>query len=161
MGSNPTRATQTSCGCSVQRLARLASNQLVSVRIRVPVLFANNKSSWSSGVLACLSRKRSSVQIRSGTLSKQTARYANRKSGGAQTSVTCLWVRFPPALLSTQPSGGTGRHATLRMSCPSWRASSTLALATFQKQHCRCDRCPTDRHEVGVLGSIPRPATWC
>ena len=78
--------------------------------------------------------------------------------------MTCLGVRLPPALLlanTKQPSGGTGRHAILRRSCPQRRASSTLALATFHKQHCRCDRCPTDRHEVGVLGSIPRPATWC
>ena len=76
--------------------------------------------------------------------------------------MTCLWVRLPPALLlanTKQPSGGTGRHAILRRSCPQRRASSTLALATFQEQHCRCDRCPTDRHKVGVLGSIPRPAT--
>ncbi len=37
----------------------------------MPVLFTIFKSSWSSGVLACLSRKRSSVQIRSGTLINQ------------------------------------------------------------------------------------------
>ena len=34
-------------------------------------------------------------------------------------------------------------------------------LGYFSKQHCRCDRCPTDFHKVGLLGSIPRPATSC
>ena len=34
----PLELLRTPCGCSVQRPARLASNQLVSVRIRVPVL---------------------------------------------------------------------------------------------------------------------------
>ena len=48
------------------------------------------------GVLACLSRRRSWVQIPSGTLI--AARYANRKSGEAQTFVTLL-VRLPPVLL--------------------------------------------------------------
>lgn len=50
-----------------------------------------NKSSQSSGVLTCLSRKRSSVRIRSGTLTFHKLRQ--------------------------RPSGETGRHATLRKSC--------------------------------------------
>ena len=55
----------------------------------------------------------------------QTGKAANFKR-------SCLRVRLPPAVLRfKQPSGGTGRHATLRMSCQYWRASSTLALATF------------------------------
>jgi hypothetical protein len=41
------------------------------------------------GVLACLSRRRSRVQIPSRALSTNTARYANRQSGQAQTLVTC------------------------------------------------------------------------
>ena len=42
----------------------------------------------------------------------QTGKAANFKR-------SCLRVRLPPAVLRfKQPSGGTGRHATLRMSCP-------------------------------------------
>jgi hypothetical protein len=40
------------------------------------------------GVLACLSRRRSWVQIPSGTLEMTTARYANRQSGQVQTLVS-------------------------------------------------------------------------
>ena len=47
------------------------------LRVRIPPeLLEINTSSWSSGVLACLSRRRSSVQIRSGVL-RNMARYAN------------------------------------------------------------------------------------
>ena len=47
--------------------------------------YLKNTSSWSSGVLACLSRRRSWVQIPSGTLNM--AWYANWQSDGFQTSV--------------------------------------------------------------------------
>lgn len=43
--------------------------EMLWVRIP-PELLAHNTSSWSSGVLACLSRRRSWVQIPSGTLFK-------------------------------------------------------------------------------------------
>ena len=41
------------------------------------------------GVLACLSRRRSRVQIPSRALATNMARYANRQSGQAQTLVIC------------------------------------------------------------------------
>jgi hypothetical protein len=50
------------------------------------------------GVDACLSRRRSWVQIPSRAL---TARYANRQSGEAQTFAT-LWVRLPPLPLDNE-----------------------------------------------------------
>ena len=59
-------------------------------------------SSWSSGVLACLSRKRPWVQIPSGTL-KKLVRYANRHSGEAQTFV----------IVGSTPSRTTGKHASV------------------------------------------------
>lgn len=63
-----------------------------------------------SGVLACLSRRRSRVQIPPGTLGTITARYANRKSGQRPCCARCpnlgdLRVRLPPALL--------GNYATI------------------------------------------------
>ena len=40
-------------------------------------------------------------------------------------------VRFPHGLLRTEPSGATGRRATLRTSCPRGLGSSNLPLATL------------------------------
>ncbi len=112
----PLELLQTSCGCSVQRPARLASNQLVSVRIRVPVLFANNKSSWSSGVLACLSRKRSSVQIRSGTLFKSNGVVRKPVKRRSSNLRDCLWVRLPPALLFQRTNSQVAEQVDARPS---------------------------------------------
>ncbi len=55
---------------------------------------------------------------------------------GAVMRDLILVIRLLPSYgsLQTQPSGGTGRHATLRMSCPQRRASSTLALAISKLQ---------------------------
>ena len=52
------------------------------------------------GVLACLSRRRSWVQIPSGTLDK-TARYANRQSGEAQTFVNVCGFESHPCYWRT------------------------------------------------------------
>ena len=54
---------------------------------------------------------------------------------------------------TTRPSGATGRHATLRTSCPlrAWEFESPLG-------HCRWGRCPTGFHKAGIPGSIPGPA---
>ena len=54
------------------------------------------------GVLACLSRRRSRVQIPSRALSTNMARYANRQSGQAQTLVTA----------GSTPACATGGHAS-------------------------------------------------
>ncbi len=92
--------------------------------------------------------------------------YANWQSGEFQTFVI-LRVRLPPAVLRfKQPSGGTSVD-TQAPECRAPHPKNGAAcefnsrLGYFSKRHCRCDRCPTDRHEVGVLGSIPRPATQC
>ena len=90
----------------------------------------------------------------------QTGKAANFKR-------SCLRVRLPPAVLRfKQPSGGTSVD-TQAPECRAPHPKNGAAcefnsrLGYFSKRHCRCDRCPTDRHEVGVLGSIPRPATQC
>ena len=44
----------------------------------------------------------------------ETARYAKRKSGEAQTFVIYLWVRFPPVLLKS------GDMRRLGMGEPKW-----------------------------------------
>ncbi len=56
-------------------------------------------SSWSSGVLACLSRRRSWVQIPSGTLEQDGAvrKPVKRRSSNLRDR---LWVRLPPVLLN-------------------------------------------------------------
>ncbi len=62
-------------------------------------------------MLATLSRWRSWVQIPSGTLDGTVRKPAKRPSSNLGDR---LWVRFPPVL--QRPSGGTGRHTTLRTS---------------------------------------------
>lgn len=54
--------------------------------VRLPPELLNNTPSWSSGVLVCLSRRRSSVQIRSGVL-KTRHGTPIRESDGFQKSV--------------------------------------------------------------------------
>ena len=57
------------------------------------------------GVLACLSRRRSSVQIRSGVLSQHgtVRKPVKRRSSNLRDR---LWVRFPPVLLGKHASAG-------------------------------------------------------
>ena len=158
-------------------------------------------------MLACLSRRRSRVQIPSGTLA---ARYANWLSGEAQTFVSAgstpacatdrvvLLVAACKAVVTKQarwttrgsipsqptqgpfvyrsqdtslsswkggfdsrtghswPSGVTGKHATLRSSCPSRRGSSSLPLVTQSTQVSQCSAGP---HKPGPSGATPEPAT--
>ena len=76
------------------------------LRVRIPPeLLAINTSSWSSGVLACLSRRRSWVQIPSGTLDNYGAvrKPVKRRSSNLRDR---LWVRLPPVLLKQNASIG-------------------------------------------------------
>ena len=61
------------------------------------------------GVLACLSRRRSWVQIPSGTLGTTTARYANRQSGQPQTLVIVCGFNSHPCHWNENASAGHWR----------------------------------------------------
>lgn len=77
-------------------------------------------------------------------------------AAGCETLNLVARVRFPYGLL-TQPSGGMGRHATLRMSCHLWRGSSNLPLATTTIA--RVSQCSAGSHKPGPSGATPEPAT--
>ena len=53
-----------------------------------------------------------------------------------------------------RPSGATGRHATLRTSCPTWAWEFKSPLG-----HCRRGWCLTGFHKAGMPGSLPGSAT--
>ena len=77
------------------------------------------------GVLACLSRRRSRVQIPSRALATNTARYANRQSGQAQTLVNC---------------GFDSRLRHLK-SCVGWASASPTACKAAAFGMCRFNSC--------------------
>ena len=100
------------------------------LRVRIPPeLLANNTSSWSSGVLACLSRRRSWVQIPSGTLEQDGAvrKPVKRRSSNLRDR---LWVRLPPVLLDQHASAGHGRAQLPVKQPPPGCAGSTPARRT-------------------------------
>ena len=137
-------------GCLQVRflLWALTTKQHGALVQREDVCFARRKSGFDSPVLHSLSRNAEVGQRRAACLRNKclrvrlppsvlrrliTARYANWQSGEFQTFV---FEGSTPSLatenkIETQPSGETGRHATLRKSGRLRRASSTLALATL------------------------------
>lgn len=88
-------------GSSPSRTTLLGQRGCVSSWSRhhfISRVIALQKFSWSSGVLACLSRRRSPVQIRSGTLFQigMVRKPVKRRSSNLRD---CLWVRLPPVPL--------------------------------------------------------------
>lgn len=118
------------------------------------------------------------------TPSRRTRTMTARSSSGSgiRPLKPATRVQIPHGSL-TRPSGATGRHATLRTSCPHGLGSSTLPLVTRnfgrpviqdrsttraraaarmdRPWRCRRGRCPTGFHKAGMPGSIPGPATDC
>jgi hypothetical protein len=62
------------------------------------------------GVLACLSRRRSWVQIPSGTLETTMARYANRQSGQVQTLVIVCGFNSHPCHCKNNEQNASAGH---------------------------------------------------
>lgn len=81
-------------------------------------------------MLACLSRRRSRVQIPSRALSTKAARYANRQSGQAQTLVIC---GFDSRLrhLNTCVGWASASPTACKAASPQGYAGSTPARRTF------------------------------
>ena len=165
------RTDNTGVAGSIPALGTETEEQHGALVQREDVCFASRKSGFDSPVLHSPSRNAEVGQRRAACLRNKCLRvrlppsvlnmlwYANRQSGEFQTFVFEGSTPSRSTSIQTQPSGGTGRHATLRMSCPHAACEFNSRLGYFDDQPCRCDRCPTDSHEVGVLGSIPRPAT--
>ena len=109
-----------------RRAARLSPGCL-QVRLLFWVL-ANNTSSWSSGVLACLSRRRSWVQIPSGTLS--TTWHGTPTGRATDFKRPWLWVRLPPMLLQQHASAGHWRAHMAVTHTPSGCGGSTPSRRT-------------------------------
>lgn len=117
-------------------------------------------------MLACLSRKRSSVQIRSGTLSNGAVRKPEKRRSSNLRDMSVGSIPSRATFMTAKwwnwraPTRSVGRRDTQNV-VPIVACEFNSRLGYFLRQHCRCDRCPADRHKVGVLGSIPRPATHC
>ena len=112
------------------------------------------------GVLACLSRRRSWVQIPSGTLKNTAARYANRQSGQAQTLVIC---RFDSDLRhsstkTTHASVGHWQASVAVTHSPSGSAGSTPARRT-RDNLARSSIGRTRAPQARKAGSIPARVT--
>jgi hypothetical protein len=128
-------------------------------------------------VLACLSRRRSWVQIPSGTLDK-TARYANRQSGEAQTFVNVCGFNSHPCYSRTTCvgwalAGLAGCKPAVRTD-PGGSTPSRRTQTRFVYGAVRCWSC-SEAFNLANAGSIPvrvavlarcdvgfavRPSTW-
>ena len=79
-----------------------------------------------------------------------------RLSAGHQPLKLTRRVRFPHGPLDDSPSGGTGRRASLRTSCP---RGVGVRISPWRLNPLQAGRCPAGPHKPGVPGSIPGPGT--
>ena len=115
-------------------MPRYANRQSGSAQTRgfagsIPALGTRrNTSSWSSGVLACLSRRRPWVQIPSGTLS--TTWHGTPTGRATDFKRPWLWFRLPPVLLIQHASAGHWRAPVAVTHPPSGCGGSTPSRRT-------------------------------
>ncbi len=114
------------------------TNRGSTVRIR-PGLLGQHGPSVQSGVDATLSRWRSPVQIRYGSLIRERRQLADHFGSGTDRRLVAemLRVRIPPFLLCTQ-------HGMCRFPCEGRMASSTLAGCTSSTKNRTSLACPRD-----------------
>lgn len=118
VGSTPTRATRITSiarAASVRRVFMIAQQRASAGHWRAQVAVTHPPSGIAGSTPARRTRSR-------------TARSSS--GSGCWPLKPATRVRLPHGSL-TRPSGATGRHATLRTSCPYGLGSSTLPLVTF------------------------------
>ena len=104
--------------------------------------------------LACPSGCNPPASCIAGSTPARRTRQSARSSSGSG-----YWPLMPvtrvqiPHGSKIRPSGATGRHATLRTSCPSWAWEFNSPLG-----QCRRGRRPTGFHKAGMPGSLPGSA---